>query len=228
MNYWFLKWKVFYHWQDSIFLESQLCSHFYGRLIFIDKTMFSNFRNHCVVFNVCKLLRFLLCFLYIQFVFILQCMFRNFLRSLWDLMYCIYTFLIKWPLTFSPSYHTQEQIFIIIISFKWCVQYLFIQHLLFVHAILYHHTVLILRLFSRFLLLSCSCTFFISSPKLKAQVSFSDHSLSVVKRGCCSRCCKFFIFSSSPEPLGQFQPDFVQSILNFLKWRTTPFSKGRK
>ena len=99
-------------------------------------------------------------------------MFRNFLRSLWDLMYCIYTFLIKWPLTFSPSYHTQEQIFIIIISFKWCVQYLFIQHLLFVHAILYHHTVLILRLFSRFLLLSCSCTFLLARLSWRLKWAF--------------------------------------------------------
>ena len=50
-----------------------------------------------------------------------------------------------------------------------------------------------------------------SSPKLKAQVSFSDHNLSVV----CRRCqCKFFTFlSSSPEPLGQFQSYLAQSTL---------------
>ena len=50
-----------------------------------------------------------------------------------------------------------------------------------------------------------------SSPKLKAQVSFSDHNLSVVGRHC---QCKFFTFlSSSPEPLGQFQSYLAQSIL---------------
>ena len=62
-------------------------------------------------------------------------------------------------------------------------------------------------------------TIFIS-PELKAQVSFSDQNLSVVRR--CRRCrrcrcrCrrKLFTFSSSsPEPLGQFQPNLAQSIL---------------
>ena len=38
--------------------------------------------------------------------------------------------------------------------------------------------------------------------------------------------------SSSPEPLGQFQPNLAQIILEwrkikFIKWRTPPFSKGR-
>ena len=55
-----------------------------------------------------------------------------------------------------------------------------------------------------------------SSPELKAQVSFkahvsfSDRLLSVV---CPSVCKHFFTFSSSPELLGQFQPNLVQSIL---------------
>ena len=43
------------------------------------------------------------------------------------------------------------------------------------------------------------------------QVSFSDHNLFVVHRRCCR---KLFTFSSSsPEPLGQFQPNMAQSIL---------------
>ena len=57
-----------------------------------------------------------------------------------------------------------------------------------------------------------------SSPEPKAQVSFSDQNLSVVRRrrcrGRCRRCRKLFTFSSSsPEPLGQFQPNLAQSIL---------------
>ena len=47
--------------------------------------------------------------------------------------------------------------------------------------------------------------FYISSPEPKAQVSFSDQNLSVVRRGCCrSRCCcscKLFTFSSSSPEL---------------------------
>ena len=48
----------------------------------------------------------------------------------------------------------------------------------------------------------------ISSPEPKAQVSFSDQNLSVVRRR------KLFTFSSSsPEPLAQFQPNLAQRIL---------------
>ena len=73
-----------------------------------------------------------------------------------------------------------------------------------------------------------SCLF--SSPEPKAQVSFSDQNLSVVRR--CRRrwrCRKLFTFSSSsPEPLCQFQPNLAQSILGwrgfkfiqiFMKWQ---------
>ena len=69
-----------------------------------------------------------------------------------------------------------------------------------------------------------------SSPEPKAQVSFSDQNLSVVRRRCrcrrCRRCrrrrCrKLFTFSSSsPEPLSQFQPNLAQSILG---WRGFKF-----
>ena len=59
---------------------------------------------------------------------------------------------------------------------------------------------------------------FISSPEPKAQVSFSDHILSAVNRRHCRRrrwrCRKLYTFSSSsPEPLGHFQPNLAQSIL---------------
>ena len=56
---------------------------------------------------------------------------------------------------------------------------------------------------------------FFSSPEPKAQLSFSDQNLSVVRRRrCCRRCRKLFTFSSSsPEPLGQFQPNLAQGIL---------------
>ena len=53
-----------------------------------------------------------------------------------------------------------------------------------------------------------------SSPEPKAQVNFFDQNVSVVRR---HRCRKLFTFSSSsPEPLGQFQPNLTQSILS--KW----------
>ena len=58
-----------------------------------------------------------------------------------------------------------------------------------------------------------------SSPEPKAQVSFSDQSLSVVRRRRRRRrwrwrCYgKLFTFSSSLEPLGQFHLNLAQSIL---------------
>ena len=52
-------------------------------------------------------------------------------------------------------------------------------------------------------------TYPFSSPEPKAQVNFSDQNLSVFRR----RYRKFFTFSSSPEPLGQFQSNLAQSIL---------------
>ena len=60
------------------------------------------------------------------------------------------------------------------------------------------------------------------SPEPKAQVSFSDHNLYVVGHHCCRWCRrKLFTFSSSsPEPLGQFQPNLAQSI---LRWRGFKF-----
>ena len=74
-------------------------------------------------------------------------------------------------------------------------------------------------------------TLIFSSPEPKAQVSFSDHNLSVVRRRRCS-CCKFFTFSSySPEPLGKFQPNLVQSILGwqgfkFVQMKGSALYKG--
>ena len=54
------------------------------------------------------------------------------------------------------------------------------------------------------------CIYIFSSPKAKAQINFFDYNLSAVRR---CRCCKFFTFSSSfPDPLGQFQPNFVKII----------------
>ena len=61
--------------------------------------------------------------------------------------------------------------------------------------------------------MQCHGRFIFSSPELKAQVSFSDRLSSVV----CPSVCKLFLFStSSPEPLGQFQPNLAQSILGCI------------
>ena len=56
---------------------------------------------------------------------------------------------------------------------------------------------------------------FFSSPEPNGQVSFSYQNLSIIRRRWRRwRCHKFFTFSfSSPEPLGQFQPNLAQSIL---------------
>ena len=55
------------------------------------------------------------------------------------------------------------------------------------------------------------CTLF-SSPEPKAQVSYSDQNLSIVRH----RCCKLFrLSSSSTDPICQFQPNLAQSILGF-------------
>ena len=64
-----------------------------------------------------------------------------------------------------------------------------------------------------------------SSPELKAQVSFSDHLSSgvylSVRPSVRLSVCKLFTFSSSsPEWLGQFQPNLAQSILG---WRGFKF-----
>ena len=65
----------------------------------------------------------------------------------------------------------------------------------------------------------CFFYFVFSSPEPKAQVSFSDHNLSVVCR--CRRCCKLFTFSSSSqEPQGRFQPNLAQST---TRWRGFKF-----
>ena len=47
-----------------------------------------------------------------------------------------------------------------------------------------------------------------TSPEPKAQVSFPEQNLSVVRRRC--RCKLFTFSSSSPEPLGQHQPNLAQ------------------
>ena len=58
------------------------------------------------------------------------------------------------------------------------------------------------------------CIIFLSSSELKAQVSFSDRlSPSSVRPS----VCKLFLFSTySQEPLGQFQPNLAQSILQWV------------
>ena len=64
-------------------------------------------------------------------------------------------------------------------------------------------------------------------------MSFSDHNLSIVR--CRSRCCHilftfshyFFTFSSSfPEPLDQFYPNLVQSILGWRKFKSVQVSSS--
>ena len=55
----------------------------------------------------------------------------------------------------------------------------------------------------------------ISSSEPKAQVRCYDRKLYVV----CRRCCIFFSFLSSSEPLRQFQPNFVQHILEWEEFK---------
>ena len=72
----------------------------------------------------------------------------------------------------------------------------------------------------------------LSLSELKAQVSFSDW-LSSVRPSVCLSICKLFTFStSSPEPLGQFQPNFnkkhpwVEGIQFWLNEGSGPFPRG--
>ena len=63
-----------------------------------------------------------------------------------------------------------------------------------------------------------------SLPEPKAQVSFSDHNLSVVRRW----RHILFIFSSSTESRSQFEPNVAQSIpewskFKFFQMKTPPF-----
>ena len=79
--------------------------------------------------------------------------------------------------------------------------------------------------------------FLFSSPEPNAQVSFSDHNLSVVRCRCCCRlghrcsCCKLFTFSSSsPEPL--YQPNLEKSLFGWWEFKSIQMkdqahSKGR-
>ena len=72
----------------------------------------------------------------------------------------------------------------------------------------------------------------LSLSELKAQVSFSDW-LSSVRPSVCLSICKLFTFStSSPEPLGQFQPNFnkkhpwVEGIQFCSNEGSRPFPRG--
>ena len=75
---------------------------------------------------------------------------------------------------------------------------------------------------------------FFSSSEPKAQVSSSDQNLYVVRRRsrrCRFRlcCCKIFTFSSSPEPLGQFQQNLeylsLKGIQVYSNEGLCPFSR---
>ena len=69
----------------------------------------------------------------------------------------------------------------------------------------------------------------INSPELKAQVSFSDHNLSIVH----CRCRKFSDFLLRLQNhWANFNQTWYKASLgkgdsNLYKWRTTPLSKGR-
>ena len=75
--------------------------------------------------------------------------------------------------------------------------------------------------FTREMFVSRPDSTFISSPEPEAQVSFSDHSLSVV----------VVVIEFVSNVLLQFQPNLAQSILRWGgfkvdQMKTTPFSKG--
>ena len=76
-------------------------------------------------------------------------------------------------------------------------------------------------------LLHCMYLFFIRSPEQKAPMSFPGKKLSVVR--CRRGYRKLFKFSSSsPEPLGQFQPDLAQNILACSNEGPRCFPRGDK
>ena len=105
---------------------------------------------------------------------------------------------IRWPLIYCKSYWVTNWIFCNI----WGLPNYYIKSKI---------------VFSRLYLLFVHV--YVCSPEQKAQVSFSDHNLFVVHRCCPHRSCrcKLFTFSSSsPDSLGQFQPNLAQSILG---WR---------
>jgi hypothetical protein len=80
-------------------------------------------------------------------------------------------------------------------------------------------------------------TFFISSPELKAQVSYSDRRLSVVRPSCrltvCPSVCKLLHFRLLLQnQLANFNQTWHKSslgrgVLSLCKCRGSPFSKGR-
>ena len=53
----------------------------------------------------------------------------------------------------------------------------------------------------------------LSSPEPKAQVSFSDQNFPFSVVGVFKLSNTFHVLYSSPEPLGQFQPNLAQSII---------------
>ena len=76
------------------------------------------------------------------------------------------------------------------------------------------HTINFMQMFVRSLRQNQLFDWLVSSPESNAQVSFSDQNLSAV-RSC--RHKLFTFFSSSPQPLGQFQPNLARSILGWIR-----------
>ena len=74
---------------------------------------------------------------------------------------------------------------------------------------------------------------FLSSPELKAQVSFSDRCCPPVRPSVCRSVCKHFTFSStSLEAIGQCHPNSHNALLgkgdsSLFKWRATCFPQER-
>ena len=59
---------------------------------------------------------------------------------------------------------------------------------------------------------------FFSLPELKAQVSFSDQNISVVRHCCC--CRKLITFFSPPEPVwANFSQNLAKSIHQLMRYR---------
>lgn len=103
------------------------------------------------------------------------------------------------------SHNIQQMMFCVNMSFVFAVKNIFsvcVECVCISHCIYYY------------------LSFFLSSPELKAQMSYSDQFMYGVCLFVYPSVCKLFTFSTfSPEPLGWFQSKLAQSILRLREFK---------